>query len=150
MGKTKLALNVILATSLVTSGCIKRVETPAVSPANTVGASVVLDQFLRAANARDLATMGSLFGTKDGPVTGLDSKDVVEARMFVFASLLAHEDYKVDREQIVPGRLQDATQLDVNITLKDKRLVVPFVLVRTKDGKWLVEQFDAQRITAGR
>lgn len=132
-----------LAVVLLLTGCVKRVE---VAPVSTVGAAVVLEQFLGAVNANDLRQMGGLFGTKDGPVNGIDERENVEKRMFVFASVLRHDDYKLEGQQIVPGRLDEAIQLHVTLTQGKKQVTVPFTMVRSKADQWLVEIFDMQKV----
>src|SRR5687767_5459825 len=62
---------------------------PAVPP------SMTIERFLRAANEKDLDTMISLFGTRDGSVKSEWSKQEADARMFVLASVLAHSDYTI-------------------------------------------------------
>jgi hypothetical protein len=134
---------VLTALLLVISACTQRVET---IPTGTVGPTLVVEQFLSAANAKDLTRMSTLFGTKNGPVSKSWEKQELEQRMFIFANVLKHEDYKIEGEQIVPGRLNEATQLNVSLMNKDQKVTVPFVLVRTKDQKWLIEEFDMRKI----
>jgi hypothetical protein len=126
-------------------GCVQRVEQ--VVPTRTIGAGMVLEQFLAAANSKDVVTMGTLFGTKDGPISEKEPKSYVEQVMFLQAAILAHDDYKVESEQMVPGRSQDATQFNVGLKMRTRTVVVPFILVRAKGDRWLVEQFEATKIT---
>jgi hypothetical protein len=95
---------------------------------------------------KDLGTMGRLFGTKDGPIISRDPKAQVEQRMFAIASVLRHDDYQIIREQIVPGRLQDAITLLVSVKTGDASNQVPFTLVRYKDN-WLIEEIGIGVIT---
>ena len=128
--------------------CTRRVD---VTPSSMVGPTLILEQFLTAANAQDLTKMGTLFGTADkGSVTGQWPKDEVEKRMFIFANVLKHDDYTIEGEQLVPGRLNEAKQLNVALRQGQRRVTVPFTLVRTKNDAWLVEQFDMQKITGSR
>lgn len=128
---------------LILAACTKRVETV---PGGGVGPTLVVEQFLTAANQNNLARMGNLFGTKQGPVSKEWPKDEVEKRMFIFANVLKHDEYKIEGEQIVPGRSNEATQLNVSLTTKQQKVTVPFTLVRTKDDGWLIEQFDMAKI----
>jgi len=50
-------------------------------------------------------------------------------------------------QTIVPGRVGEAVQVDVNLTQGDKNLRVPFIVVRAKSGDWLVEQIDTKALT---
>ena len=46
----------------------------------TLATSLVIEQFLRAVNAKDLDTMARLFGTRDGSIRNRDPKQQVEDR----------------------------------------------------------------------
>ena len=115
-----------------------------------IGPAMVIERFLRAANSNDLDTMANLFGTRDGPIADQGSRQQVDDRMFVLASLLRHSDYRIESEEIVPGRRDVATQLNVALTINQDRVVVPFTLVRSKRGPWLIEIIEVQRITQRR
>jgi hypothetical protein len=114
---------------------------PALAPAMTI------ERFLRAVNQNDLDTMASLFGTRDGPVTRTWSRQEVDDRMFLMASLLRHTDYAIAGERIVPGRRDEATQMDVQLAVTAGQVVVPFTLVLTRNRQWLIEQVGIERIT---
>jgi hypothetical protein len=140
------AATVALAFAVAASACAKQV----VSSGSTVGSSLVVEQFMRAANAKDLDAMARMFGTTEGPVFGRWPKDEIEKRMYVISTELKHEDFAVTAEQIVPGRGTDATKLTVKIRKDGKDYNVPFTLVRYKDTRWLVEQIGIDVITAPR
>ncbi|HSJ14912.1 MAG TPA: hypothetical protein VK939_10885 [Longimicrobiales bacterium] len=112
--------------------------------------AMVIERFLRAANSNDLDTMGNLFGTRDGPIVNQGTRQQVDDRMFVLASLLRHSDYRIESEHIVPGRRDVATQFNVGLTINNERVVVPFTLVQSKRGPWLIEQIAVERITQRR
>ena len=133
-------------------------------------ARLSVERFLRAANQRDLAAMGNLFGTVDGPTmdtgstVGCAFKRVgswfggapcvtdpeVEVRMDLIASILTHQDYRVIREERVTGRAAPTTQVLVDMTVYGESVsAVPFVVVQTPDGRWLVQEVDLQRVMAG-
>ncbi len=116
--------------------------------ASALGPALVVEQFMRAVNRepKDLATMGRLFGTREGPIAERDAKADVEQRMFAIATVLHYDDYQIVREQLVPGRTQEATQLIVNVQAGGKTHSVPFIMVRYKDG-WLIEQIGIDVIT---
>jgi hypothetical protein len=128
-----------------------------------------VERFLQAANARDIEAMGRSFGTTDGAAWdtggtfGCAFKKIgswfggqscvkrhdVEIRMEAIASVLRHEDYRVTREESVPGRLDVATRVWVDLTVQGARVAdVPFVVVRSADA-WLVEQVDLARVMVG-
>jgi len=105
---------------------------------------------MRAVNAKDLARMAQLFGTKDGPISGRDNREQVEQRMFAIATVLGHEDFEIQGEQLVPGRTTEATRVMVKVTVNQRRYEVPFTLVKYKDNNWLVEQIGIDVITGPR
>ena len=138
----------LLLLTVAAAACVKRVEESPI--ATGIGPNLALEQFLTAANAQDLPKMASLFGTsKNGSVTTQWPKDEVEKRMFIFANVLRHEDYAIEGEGLVPGRLNEAKVLNVALTQKEKKIVVPFTLVRFNDT-WLVEHFDMEKILGAR
>ncbi|HKJ91773.1 MAG TPA: hypothetical protein VJ957_01340 [Longimicrobiales bacterium] len=119
------------------------------SPISAVEPSLVAERFLRAVNANDIQTMAHLFGTKDGSIVRKEKTDEVQKRMFILASLLHHDDYRIEGNQIVPGRLDDAIQLNVRMWFGQRQVVLPFVMVRSKRSGWLVEQIGVDRLTEG-
>jgi hypothetical protein len=71
--------------------------------------------------------------------------------MFALASLLRHEHLSVAGERQVPGRSGEAVEILVDMRLADDRQVrVPFTMVRTQEGRWMVERIDVEVITARR
>ena len=145
----KRSMITLMLAALTMTACVKE---QAVTPTRTstgVGPALVVEQFMRAVNAepKDLATMGRLFGTKEGPIASRDPRSQVEQRMFAIATVLHHDDYHIVREQLVPGRTAEATQLLVSVKAGEKTANVPFTLVRYKDGAWLIEQIGLDAIT---
>jgi hypothetical protein len=137
----------VLVCVALAAACVKQ---QVVTPSASVGPSLLVEQFLRASNAKDLDAMARLFGTKDGPVAGRWPRDEIEKRMFVIATELMHEDFSVVGEQMVPGRGTDATRLMVKLTKNSNNYNVPFTLVRYKDTNWLIEQIGIEVLTAPR
>ena len=148
-------------TQIVTSG-----EAAAVAPMLSV------ERFLQASNNRDLHSMARLFGTDDGASidTGgtfgcafkklgswigigdrCETLQEVELRMDAISQILEHEDYTVVSEESVAGRIHPTSRIGVNLQI-DGRTVedVPFIVVRTGEGRWLIEQIGLDRITGRR
>jgi len=113
---------------------------------------MTLERFLAAANQKDLDTMASLFGTRDGSVRSVWSREEVDRRMLLLANVLTHTDYAITGEQIVAGRRDEATQLNVRVvTANGNTAEVPFVVVRNRrDSSWLVESFALDALTRAR
>jgi hypothetical protein len=139
-------------------------------PGAAVVAQLSLERFLEASNARDLDAMARLFGTESGPAwdTGgtlgcafkkigswfggspCVQKHDVEVRMDAIAQILRHDDYRIVREEGVAGRMGRATRVYVDMIVGGQTLSeVPFVMVRSGRGQWLVEEIDLARIMAG-
>ncbi|HEX6940125.1 MAG TPA: hypothetical protein VF158_11995 [Longimicrobiales bacterium] len=140
----------IAALALVLVACATRTERiPAPAAAPGVAPALVVERFLRAANAKDYMTMARLFGTRDGSILGRDPRAEVEKRMFALASVLRHDDYAIEDELIAPGRTGEAVRIVVRLDIGERRIPVTFTVVRTEGAGWLVEQFDIEQITAG-
>jgi hypothetical protein len=159
---------VVTLVALAAAGCTTTVQR---GPGAGVVAQLSVERFLQAANERDIESMGRLFGTADGPIWDTGStfgcffKKIgswfggtscvkhadVEVRLDAIARVLEHEDYKVVREEPVAGRLNSATRIFVDLTVKGESVPdIPFVVVRAQGGQWLVEEVDLQKVMAGR
>lgn len=136
-----------------TSACATKtvVERPVGPPANAdVAAPLVVDQFLRAVNSNDLDAMARLFGTRDGSVLKRDPKQAVDRQMFALASILRHQSYAVTGTEIVPGRREEATRVNVRMNIGGRDVDVPYTMVYSTGGTWLIEQIGIERITTRR
>lgn len=144
-------------TQLIQSG-----EMAAIAPALSV------ERFLQATNARDLHAMARIFGTDDGPMIdtggafgcafkrmgswiGLGQRCLtlqeVEIRMDAMAQVLAHEDYSIGSESTVPGRQSPTTRVSVDLFIRGQNIQdVPFHVVRTRDGRWMIEWIDTEKV----
>jgi hypothetical protein len=135
------------------ASCVSRVEgpgqvAPAASPTDPmVAGALVVEQFLRAANANDIDTMSRLFGTKQGPVARLWTKQQVEDQLYLLANVLKHENYGILRSEVVPGRRDEATSLIVQMTVRGRQVEVPYTLVWSDDRTWLIENIDLTKVT---
>lgn len=146
----------MLALLVLSTACLSRRVEPITPneglPGNTdVATSLVIEQFLRAANENDLDTMARLFGTVNGPNVGRVPKDQLDQQLFAIASILRHESYEIVRREIVPGRRSEATQVVVRMNMGRDRVVdVPYTLVYSNANNWLIEQIDLEKITSAR
>ena len=119
-------------------------RTPA---SDSPGPALVVERFLRAANANDLQTMTELFGTANRTIVQLEGKTRAEERMYILASILRHRDWSMVGQQTVPGRMLDATELLVRIQKQEREAVVPFLVVRRNGGGWIIERVDIEPLT---
>lgn len=149
----------VLLALLAAGGCVTRTVDPA-SSAVAVAPQLSVERFLQASNERDLDAMARLFGTADGPIQDrgswlgcafkkigswfggspcLSGQDI-ELQMDAISDILRHDDYRIVREERVAGRSTPATRVLVDLTRDGETArAVPFVVVRTDDGRWLVE-----------
>lgn len=158
----------LLIVALAASACSSGSGTSTVAP---VAAQLSVERFLQAANERDFEAMGRLFGTADGSVMETGStfgcffkkigswfggsactrKVDVELRMDAIASIVGHDDYRIVREEAVAGRTSPARRVIVDLTIEGEAVnAIPFIVVRTSEGRWLVEQVPLERIMAAR
>ena len=162
------SLGVLVLAAVVPTACTTTVVMP--SSAAPVAAQLSVERFLQAANQRDVVLMGNLFGTANGPMMdtggsfGCAFKRIgswfggapcvtdpeVEVRMDLIASILTHQEYRVVREERVAGRPAPTTRVLVDMTVGGEPVTaVPFVVVQTPEGQWLVQEVDLQRVMAG-
>jgi hypothetical protein len=111
--------------------------------------AMTIERFLRATNQSDLDTMASLFGNREGSVNRVWSQKEIDERMLIFASVLRHTDYSITSEQVVAGRREEATQLNVQMVINGDTLDVPFTMVRTGSQNWLIENIGIDVVTRG-
>ena len=115
------------------------------SPSNSfvgqVDPQATVASFMNAVRANDLAVMGQLWGTEDGPAADRMDSEQLDMRLTVMVRYLAHEEY-----QIVPrptGAPREGYRMyQVELTRQGCRLLVPFELVLTRRGGWLVSRVD--------
>ena len=139
-------LAVLLLVTAAACGGTAEVQTPA---SQSPGPALVVERFLRAANANDLETMTGLFGTREQTIREREGTTRSQQRMYVLASVLRHEDWSVVGQEKVPGRLEEATELLVRIETPERTATVPFLVVRKKGGGWIIERIGIEPLTSG-
>jgi hypothetical protein len=136
---------VVLASVVLLAGCAGKDTVPA---QDSPGPTLVIERFLQAANTNDLQTMTQLFGTRTRTIDQIESRERAETRMQVLASLLRHEDYTIQGQRMVPGRIDDATELLIALKRGGRTVVVPHLVVRRRSGGWIIERIDVEALTA--
>jgi hypothetical protein len=134
---------------LLVVGCTTR-PAPRTASREVIGLGAVLsvERFLQAANEKDFEAMQSLFGSYDGPIEG-DRREL-ELRMAAIAEVLRHDDYVIVSEEREPGREHPTQRVIVTLTKSGHPIPgVPFLVVRTESGGWLVEQVDLEHVMRG-
>ncbi|MFP4622785.1 MAG: hypothetical protein ACLFRX_01270 [Gemmatimonadota bacterium] len=114
------------------------------------GPGLAVERFLQAANTNDLVTMMQLFGTAERTIDQLDGRSQAERRMYVLASLQRHDDYSILGQRPVPGRLNEAVEVQVRLHRRDDSVVVPYTVVRRESGGWIIEKVDVEPLTKAR
>ena len=111
---------------------------PALVPASP---ETTVRSFMSAVRAGNLAAMGDLWGSANGPARGDMAPEVLEQRLTVIRIYLAHEQFEVlpPNVQSLPSPGQQ--MLEVRLTRKGCTPVVPFTLVRHGQG-WLITNID--------
>lgn len=133
---------------LVLAGCTTRTVPRANREVSGMGAMLSVERFLQAANAKDFEAMEGLFGSFDGPIEG-DRREL-ELRMAAIAEVLRHEDYRIEGEEREPGREHPTNRVLVTLTKGGRQIPgVPFLVVRTEAGGWLVEEIDLEHVMRG-
>ena len=152
---------VLPAVILASSGCATQIMGPGAMA--SVGPQLSVERFLQASNDRDFGAMARLFGTSDGPMANTGStfgcffkkigswfggqpcvrRQEVEVRMATIGNILLHDDYRIVREEQVPGRDHPTMLVLVDITAGGQTVEgVPFTVVLGGDGQWLIEEID--------
>lgn len=130
------------------AGCTTR---PAPRPPGAMagmGPLLSVERFLQAANAHDFEAMQGLFGTYRGPIRG--DRQELELRMAAIAEVLRHDDYRIEGERREPGREHPTTRVEVTLVQGSREVRrVPFLVVRTESGGWLVEEVDLEHVMRG-
>ena len=108
-----------------------------------------VERFLTAVNARDYESMAALFGTYDGPVEREWRE--LELQMATLAEILRHSDYRIVSERREPGRQHSTQRIGVTLTIGERTFPdVPFLVVQSRSGGWLIEEIDVEAVTNGR
>ncbi len=160
----------LTAALLATGACASAPVGQAGSVAG-VAPMLSVERFLQASNTKDLVAMARIFGNADGPIAELTSNTftctfkrmgswiglgercmswaAIELRMSAIALVLQHDNYRVRAQSAVPGRSRPTTRVGVDLARGAEQFVdVPFVVVQTSDGRWLIEEIGLGRMTA--
>lgn len=159
---------VSLLTAVLAAGCVQQRVRPQ-GELVAVAPQLSVERFLQASNARDYAGMARLFGTTDGPIgdpgnpVGCGLRTMVawvpgvsrcmkwqdvELWMATLSEVLRYQDYRIVSERMEPGRGTLTNRIGVDLNRGGTVVTdVPFLVVRTGDGRWLVQEIAIERIT---
>jgi hypothetical protein len=109
-----------------------------VQPANTAAAAV--QNFMKAVADSNLTTMANLWGTARGPAGRTRQPADYERRVTVIQAYLIHDDYRILAD--APDGSEARRAMQVQIRRQACTWDVPFTVIQTTDGSWLVNQVD--------
>lgn len=97
--------------------------------------ATVIDQFMRAVADSNLARMASLWGTSDGSAAATGKPTDYQRRVAVMYTYLRGSTGRIMSDVERSG---DRAVLRVEVSRPDCRKIIPFTLVRTGRGEWLI------------
>lgn len=144
---------IVTALLLTVTACRGNKAAPAPAPAQAANSTPngAIAGFLAAAKARDLLTMGALWGTEKGSAREQMKADELEKRLVIMQCKIDHSSWKFveDRPRMaIGGRTGDKAEFMVELRLKEPqggRDVVAKTTVTAVMGpvaKWYVESVD--------
>lgn len=98
-----------------------------------------LERFLAAVKAKDLSSMGSLWGTERGPAAGRMKTDDLRKKLTVIQIYLNHTGYRVIEGPLTVPARDDLRTYRVELQRPTGcNQVVQIDVIRTRSGGWLV------------
>lgn len=98
-------------------------------------------QFMNAIKANSLTGMAELWGTSKGRASERMDHGEMDKRLTVIKSYLVHDSFEFQPRNMLSATSTNQRVLDVKITRKACTPVVPFTVVRWRNG-WLVQDID--------
>jgi hypothetical protein len=129
----------MLAGLLVTVACTTKKLDPVVPSA---APAAVAAAFMQAVADSNLTQMGELWGTSKGSAASTNSPPNWAQRVAVMHAYLKGGTSKVVGEGDPSTAKPDRRQILVELNRAGCTKTVPFVLIRTKQGSWLVNSID--------
>lgn len=112
----------------------------------SIAPQLSVERFLTAVNASDYAAMANLFGNYEGPIER--ERTELELWMSTLAEVLKHSDYRIVSESREPAREYPTQRVTVYMEIGNEVFPeVPFLVVQSKSGRWLVEEIGVEVIT---
>ena len=109
-----------------------------VKPANSAQAAV--EGFMQAVADSNLARMAELWGTAGGPAARTRQPNDYERRITIMQAYLRNESHRV--LPITPSGSDSRQDVQVELRRELCTWVVPFTVIKTGEGSWLVNQVD--------
>jgi hypothetical protein len=109
-----------------------------VEPVNSAKGAV--SRFMEAVADSNLTVMGQLWGTYAGPAAKTNQPQDWERRIAIMRAYLQNESHRVVSDAPEGSDTRHGVQVEIRRQLCT--WVVPFTVIRTGDGNWLVNQVD--------
>lgn len=132
---------------LLLTACGGRLPQPAGGPGGMTPAET-LQRFFEFADQRRYLEMAWVFGTKSGPYIEAVPPSVAERQMFLFACLIRGVERVVENERPIAGSVGNEVSFSVRMSGGGQSATVPVVAVRGPGGRWFIQEFHYEVITA--
>ncbi len=127
-----------LGACLLLAGCSAGAAPAKVEPANSARGAV--DRFMEAVADSNLAQMGNLWGTAAGPAAKTNQPNDWERRIAIMRAYLQNESHRVVSD--APDGSETRHAVSVELRRQLCTWVVPFTVIKTGNGTWLVNQVE--------
>lgn len=132
---------------LLLAGCGGRIPPPAGGPGGPTPRET-LQRFLDFADERRYLDMAWIFGTRRGPYLKDVEPALAERQMFLFSCLIRGVQREVASERPIAGSVGSEVSFSVQMQAGTEKVLVPFVAVRGPEGRWFIQEFHYEVITA--
>lgn len=135
----------LIVLALVLGACGGRQEPVPTGPVPEAAAAV--QEFMRGVADSNLALMAQHWGTSRGPAAETGTPSDYQKRIVIMQAYLRGTTFRILSDTPVPGE-RGRRVLNVELTRAGCVNVVPFTVVRTGRGQWLVNQFNLEQVGA--
>jgi hypothetical protein len=108
-------------------------------------AETTLNAFLQAARDSDFVAMSENWGTARGSARETGTPPDYQRRMVIIEAYMRGIQYRVLSNEPVPNE-NNLRLLQVEIARGGCIQLVPFTMIRTGGGRWLVNEFDLEKV----
>lgn len=108
-------------------------------------AETSLQSFLRAVSDSNVAAMADHWGTSRGAASRTNNPPDYQKRVVIMQAFLRGTQYRVLSNDPVPGQ-NNQRVIQVELSRYSCTNVVPFTMIRTGRGEWLVYQFNLELV----
>lgn len=134
------ALGTLIAAALVAS-CSTKVQQVVVAPSSAAAPTAVAAAFMQAVSDSNLPQMGELWGTAKGSAAVTNTPPNWVQRVGVIQAYLRGGTTRILGENLAGGK-QGRREILVELTRGGCVKTVPFTMILTKQGTWLVNAID--------